>query len=280
MFTPPALFLSFGMPPASMPASCGADSAAPPPLPLPMSLLLRARFCDADGGGRRPGTGGAPPIGGPALAEEDLLSRMGAERSFTSTFLSRVPFWMSPRRAPCDGKVSVVCLWYHIRRDRHALFPSGHLPEALRVSRLVAVVEAVEALDLGQRIDYSIGQYVLPYLLLLQALAGEAVVVEEEEASWLGAATARRRCSTELRSTVHETICSRGIWKSDCSVSERMSAPPACIARSGRCTCTYSTRASGSAWSSSAWRGPTDACIHMSTSSLRSIASMDVTYMQ
>lgn len=95
----PPDFLSLGMPPANRPPSCGAGSmaAAPDPPLCPWSLLLLARL---GAGGRRPGTGGAPPAGGPALLF-GLLSRMGADRSFTCvTFLSFAPLLMSLRSAP------------------------------------------------------------------------------------------------------------------------------------------------------------------------------------
>lgn len=79
MLIPPALFRSFGIPPANSPPNCGADSIAPP-APPPTSLLLRALFPPAGAGGRRPGIGGAPPTGGPEFAL-GLLSIIGAERS-------------------------------------------------------------------------------------------------------------------------------------------------------------------------------------------------------
>jgi len=96
IFTPPALFRSFGIPPANMPPSCGADSMPVEAVVLPWSLLLLALFC-ADGtdgapGGRSPGTGGAPPIGGAAEEEEPDLSTMGADRSLVTAFLSALPF--------------------------------------------------------------------------------------------------------------------------------------------------------------------------------------------
>ncbi|KAK1037253.1 hypothetical protein LTR33_016251, partial [Friedmanniomyces endolithicus] len=53
MFTPPALFRSFGIPPAKMPPSCGADSMPGAGLP-PWSLLLRTRLPPAGAGGRSP----------------------------------------------------------------------------------------------------------------------------------------------------------------------------------------------------------------------------------
>lgn len=81
VFTPPD-FLSFGIPPANRPPSCGAPpdiaglSAAPSP---PVSLLLLARpgigGARPDGGAGGlpiPGTGGAPPIGGPLGPSETL----------------------------------------------------------------------------------------------------------------------------------------------------------------------------------------------------------------
>lgn len=99
VLTPPD-FLSFGIPPAKRPPSCGAADSIPPPdgpLPCPWSLLLRALL---GAGGRRPGTGGAPPIGGPASLLV-LLPNTGAERSFTTpTFFSRVPLLMSLSSAP------------------------------------------------------------------------------------------------------------------------------------------------------------------------------------
>ena len=88
MFTPPALFRNFGIPPANRPPNCGAVSvadaaAAAPALFEPWSLLLRALFPPGGAGGRRPGTGtgGAPPDGGATLEEFDLVSTMGADRS-------------------------------------------------------------------------------------------------------------------------------------------------------------------------------------------------------
>lgn len=87
MFTPPALFRNFGIPPANRPPNCGAVSVdaavAAPTLFEPWSLLLRPRFPPGGAGGRRPGTGtgGAPPAGGAPLEELDLESIMGADRS-------------------------------------------------------------------------------------------------------------------------------------------------------------------------------------------------------
>jgi hypothetical protein len=52
-------------------------------------------------GGLRPGTGGAPPAGGPDDEVFDL-SIIGAERSLTCvTFFSRAPLLISLSRAPC-----------------------------------------------------------------------------------------------------------------------------------------------------------------------------------
>lgn len=100
MFTPPPVFLSFGIPPANSPPNCGAASTLPPAAAFPgWSLLLLALFPPAVDGRRPPGTGGAPPTGGPA--ESLGLSMMGADRSFTTpTFLSLAPFVMSPSKAP------------------------------------------------------------------------------------------------------------------------------------------------------------------------------------
>lgn len=52
------------------------------------------------GGLARPGTGGAPPRGGPAVFV--LLSMIGADLSFVTVFLSRVPFEMSESSSFCD----------------------------------------------------------------------------------------------------------------------------------------------------------------------------------
>lgn len=102
------------MPPAKMPPSCGAESMPFDPFVaglLGMSLLLRARFWLAgSAGARKPGTGGAPPAGGP---EEDVLldpPTIGADRSFVTAFLSRAPFSMSPRRPACAPNVSECVL--------------------------------------------------------------------------------------------------------------------------------------------------------------------------
>ncbi len=78
-----------------------ADS---PPLPPPVSLLLRTLFTPPTGGGGAklldafiPGIGGAPPTGGP---ESDFLSIIGADRSLVTAFLSGLPFEISDSRAP------------------------------------------------------------------------------------------------------------------------------------------------------------------------------------
>lgn len=100
--TPPA-FLSFGIPPANIPANCGAEAGTLPPSPL--SLLALARFAP-------PGTAGAPgilgaPMGaaaGPSLT----LPTIGEDRSLICvTFFSRAPFVMSPKSAPCDALARV-----------------------------------------------------------------------------------------------------------------------------------------------------------------------------
>lgn len=81
-----------------------------------MSLLLRARLAPPVleiGGARpldglpRPGIAGAPPIGGPAEAP-DGLSTCGADLSFVTAFLSRVPLVMSVKRAPWSS-ISSKC---------------------------------------------------------------------------------------------------------------------------------------------------------------------------
>jgi hypothetical protein len=102
MFTPPPVFLSFGIPAANSPPNCGAASIPPPPPAAAFpgwSLLLLALFPPAVDGRSPPGTGGAPPMGGPP--ESFGLSMIGADRSFTTpTFLSLAPFVMSPSKAP------------------------------------------------------------------------------------------------------------------------------------------------------------------------------------
>ena len=100
MFTPPAFFRSFGIPPAKMPPNCGALSipvAVEVGLVLPWSLLLRARVWLVVGG-RRPGTGGAPPVGAGAAEDALPFATIGAERSLVTAFFRRAPFAMSPSR--------------------------------------------------------------------------------------------------------------------------------------------------------------------------------------
>lgn len=113
VFIPPRLF-NLGIPPANIPPSCGAAGSAGP-----VSLLLRSRLLLPDangaelGGGLSPGTGGAPPIGGP---EESLgLSIIGAERSFVTAFFNLAPLVMSVRSAPFI-KVSKVPINSYTRR--------------------------------------------------------------------------------------------------------------------------------------------------------------------
>lgn len=112
--TPPPVFLSFGIPtPAKIPPSCGAALApilSPPPV---VSLLLLARFdppasTPGTGGARplegfpRPGTAGAPLIGGPA-EPPDVFPTKGADRSFVTAFLNLAPLVISISRAPYNG---------------------------------------------------------------------------------------------------------------------------------------------------------------------------------
>ena len=162
MFTPPALFRSFGIPPAKIPPSCGADSIPIAALP-PWSLLLRARFPLAGAGGRSPGTGGAPPAGGPADAELVLASMIGADRSFTTVFLSRVPLDISPSNAPCGAPLvpvhihlitcrPIVLVLVYFRRD--LLFPGLH-SRVVSLGLLPAVEEAEEE-DLLESIPISV----------------------------------------------------------------------------------------------------------------------------
>ena len=108
--TPPPVFLSFGIPtPAKIPPNWGAAVATLlSALPV-VSLLLLTRFDPPEalgiGGARppgglpRPGTAGAPPIGGPAEAP-DILPTAGADRSFVTAFFNLAPLVMSVRRAP------------------------------------------------------------------------------------------------------------------------------------------------------------------------------------
>ena len=111
----PPVFLSFGMPPASIPASCGG---APPPAPVsPPSLLLLALF--GAGGARPGGAGGAPPglampgMGGAPMtgaAALSFLSSTGADLSLTTpTFFSLVPDSMLLSNAPCFSLAACDC---------------------------------------------------------------------------------------------------------------------------------------------------------------------------
>jgi hypothetical protein len=91
------------MPPAKSPPSCGAVPIPESfPLPPPVSELARAR----PGAGAKPlgafgtpGIGGAPDATGPLLP--DFLSIRGADRSTVTVGFSRVPFEISPSKAPC-----------------------------------------------------------------------------------------------------------------------------------------------------------------------------------
>ena len=111
VFTPPPVFLSFGIPtPANIPPSCGAALA---PLLSPttvVSLLLLARLEPPPpnpgiGGARplgdlpTPGTAGAPTVGG-LVEAPDVFPTMGADRSFVTAFFSLAPLVISVRRAP------------------------------------------------------------------------------------------------------------------------------------------------------------------------------------
>ena len=98
------------MPPAKSPPSCGAvpiPDSFPFPFPPPVSELARAR----PGAGAiplgafgMPGIGGAPDATGPL--PPDFLSIMGADRSAVTVGFSRVPFEISPSKAPYQSKVS------------------------------------------------------------------------------------------------------------------------------------------------------------------------------
>lgn len=101
--TPPPVFRSFGMPPASIPPNCGAPPTAPPR--LPSSLLLLTLLPPGAGGASppdgfpSPGTGGAPGVG-PPPPPPDSFPTIGADRSFVTAFFSFVPLVMSPSSAP------------------------------------------------------------------------------------------------------------------------------------------------------------------------------------
>lgn len=97
VLTPPPLDLSFGMPPANIPPSCGAALCEDSMPGRGTSLLALALLAVGDA---RPGIGGAPPTGGP-LELSDPLATMGADLSLVTAFFNCFPFVMSPRRAPC-----------------------------------------------------------------------------------------------------------------------------------------------------------------------------------
>ena len=111
VFTPPPVFLSFGIPtPAKIPPNCGAAIAVLLSILLVVSLLLLARSdapvsAPGTGGAKppgdlpRPGTAGAPPFGGPAEVP-DVLPTMGADLSLVTAFFNLVPLVISVRRAP------------------------------------------------------------------------------------------------------------------------------------------------------------------------------------
>ena len=111
VFTPPPVFLSFGIPtPAKIPPNCGAAIAVLLSVLLVVSLLLLARldppvFAPGTGGARppgdlpRPGNAGAPPFGGPAELP-DVLPTTGADLSLVTAFFNFVPLVISVRRAP------------------------------------------------------------------------------------------------------------------------------------------------------------------------------------
>ena len=102
VLTPPA-FLSFGIPPARIPASCGPPpkaSAPPDPASLCALALPASGLGGAPPGGFNdpPGTGGAPRGDGPAAFFSPPT--IGADRSFVTVFLSCLPFEISPNKAP------------------------------------------------------------------------------------------------------------------------------------------------------------------------------------
>lgn len=82
--TPTPVFLSFGMPPAKIPPSCGAavpeDASSPPLLTLGTSLLALGLFAPGGAGGLSPGTGGAPEAT-ELVVPSDPFATIGAERS-------------------------------------------------------------------------------------------------------------------------------------------------------------------------------------------------------
>lgn len=95
------------MPPANSPPNCGAvpkpeSFPFPPP---PPSELARARpgvGASPPGGLGAPGIGGAPDTTGPLFP--DFFSTIGAERSLVTAGFNRVPFEMSPSKAPWTRK--------------------------------------------------------------------------------------------------------------------------------------------------------------------------------
>lgn len=90
----PPVFFNLGMPPAKIPPSCGAPWLPndPPSDRFGTSLLLLTLFGPGAVGGLNPGTGGAPPMEGPADGPPDSLATIGPERSLVVAFLSRAPF--------------------------------------------------------------------------------------------------------------------------------------------------------------------------------------------
>ena len=108
-----------------MPPSCGAAGRAAllPPLPPPLSLLLRVRLVDEDPGTRgasplgglpKPGIAGAPVVGGPDEGTAPL-SIMGADLSFVVAFFNLVPLVMSPSNAPLAYISPLTLLHYPVQ---------------------------------------------------------------------------------------------------------------------------------------------------------------------
>lgn len=86
----PPLFLSFGIPPAKSPPSCGAALDVESTAGRETSLLLRALFAAVAGTPSPPGTGGAPSDG--LVAELDSFpTTIGADLSFVVAFFSFRP---------------------------------------------------------------------------------------------------------------------------------------------------------------------------------------------
>ena len=103
VLTPPRVFRSFGIPPASKPASCGGPSRLAVES-CPASLWLRARFPGAGGARplgafRPPGTGGAPDMGPPPPPDD--FDKTAADRSLVTVLFNLAPFVMSPNSASC-----------------------------------------------------------------------------------------------------------------------------------------------------------------------------------